>query len=308
MSDLVSIIIPTYKRPESLQRAIGDLLKQTYHPIEIIVVDDNGEGTEMQKKTQASIQSHIDSKKISYIKHKVNKNGSAARNTGLRHSKGKYICFLDDDDEYFPETIKLQVQRLEDTGGNIGATYCNFIIRTIGRYSHIKDYVWKNSEEGNLCVNYLLGKIQFNTSCILFKRESLIRLNGFDESFKRHQDFEILVRFFRYYEIVCTSPESLVIHDLTQARTDDLTPEKLYNLEKKFLSTFSDDFEKLNAKNKIEYISWRRALLFCLEKGNFEYFKKVYKEMRLCGINSYSEKILLFKSLIKCLGHKIVII
>lgn len=55
--DLVSVIIPTYKRSDSLCRCIDSVLNQTYPNIEIIVVDDNGEGTDYQKETEKNIKS-----------------------------------------------------------------------------------------------------------------------------------------------------------------------------------------------------------------------------------------------------------
>ena len=67
MNKLVSVIIPTYSRPEYITRAIESVLKQSYGPIEIIVVDDNGRNTENQLATEAILSSFIKSKKIPVI-------------------------------------------------------------------------------------------------------------------------------------------------------------------------------------------------------------------------------------------------
>ena len=98
MSKLVSVIIPTYSRPDFISRAIESVLNQTYKPIEIIVVDDNGRGTNNQILTEQVLTNFIRSNQIKYIVHEKNKNGSAARNTGAASSHGEYITFLDDDD------------------------------------------------------------------------------------------------------------------------------------------------------------------------------------------------------------------
>ncbi len=79
--DLVSVIIPTYQRPENLIRAIESVLTQTYKTIEIIVVDDNGKGTEWQLTTEKLLKDYVVEGKIQYICHKESLNGSAARNT-----------------------------------------------------------------------------------------------------------------------------------------------------------------------------------------------------------------------------------
>ena len=79
------------------------MLNQTYDNIEVIVVDDNGQGTEHQLLTEKAMEKYADNPKVQYIPHKVNKNGSCARNTGIRASKGEFLGFLDDDDVFLPE-------------------------------------------------------------------------------------------------------------------------------------------------------------------------------------------------------------
>ena len=96
---LVSVIIPTYKRPDYLDRAIDSVLNQTYNNIEIIVVDDNNPNTEGRERTEKIMRRYENNPHVIYIKHEYNKNGSAARNTGFKASHGVYLAFLDDDDQ-----------------------------------------------------------------------------------------------------------------------------------------------------------------------------------------------------------------
>lgn len=70
---LVSVIIPSYSRPNNICRAIDSVLNQTYQPIEIIVVDDNGIGTDFQRQTEHVLSKYIRTNKIIYIKHDTNK-------------------------------------------------------------------------------------------------------------------------------------------------------------------------------------------------------------------------------------------
>ena len=71
MNPLVSIIMPTYQGTENICIAIEGALRQTYKPIEVIVVDDNGENTECQIKTESILKSYIDDNKIKYIKQDI---------------------------------------------------------------------------------------------------------------------------------------------------------------------------------------------------------------------------------------------
>ena len=132
-NDLVSVIIPTFSRPYNLERAIKSTLSQTYKNIEIIIVDDNGIGSKYQIETEKAIRNYIKKGEVKYIKHDINKNGATARNTGLKASKGIYVNFLDDDDEFLPDKIKNQVDLLEK---NIkyAACCCDSIIQ----YHHHK--------------------------------------------------------------------------------------------------------------------------------------------------------------------------
>ena len=127
MNKLVSVIIPTYKRPETLKRAVDSVLNQTYENIEVIVADDNGIGTEFGLATEAVMKEYASDPRVKYVQHEVNINGSAARNTGFRASSGDYIMLLDDDDEFTPVKVKAQVEKLESLDESWGVCYTSFI-------------------------------------------------------------------------------------------------------------------------------------------------------------------------------------
>ena len=116
----VSVIIPTYKRSTVICRAVDSVLAQTLDSVEVIVVDDNGIGTEAGIKTAEVMEkNYSDNTKVHYIQHEKNKNGSAARNTGIRAAHGEFISFLDDDDIYLPERLEKMVARcMEIKKGN----------------------------------------------------------------------------------------------------------------------------------------------------------------------------------------------
>ena len=104
---LISVIIPTYGRPQYLEKAILSVLHQSLRDLELIIVDDNNPMTEARQMTDQLVEKYakIDSR-IKYIRHEKNKNGAVARNTGFAVAQGKYISLLDSDDEYM--TARLQ--------------------------------------------------------------------------------------------------------------------------------------------------------------------------------------------------------
>ena len=127
---LVSVIITTCNGDYKLVRAVDSVLMQTYNNIEIIVVDDNGNGTASRIETEKMMEKFSNTERVIYLKHEQNKNGSAARNTGIRTAKGKYVAFLDDDDVFNPLIIPLSL-----IADNHICCYClemnNFIIRRV---------------------------------------------------------------------------------------------------------------------------------------------------------------------------------
>ena len=124
--ELVSSIIPTYKRTDTLKRAIDSVLNQTYSNIEIIVVDDNVNFPEVRKKVVEIIESY-NKNNISLVKNIRNLGGGLSRNEGIKIAKGEYIGFLDDDDEFFNTKIEKQynlIKEKEKEGRKVGLIYC----------------------------------------------------------------------------------------------------------------------------------------------------------------------------------------
>ena len=181
MKNKVSVIIPTYKGSEVVSRAIESCINQTYDNIEIIVVDDNGEGTEEQIKTESNIKKYITLNKVKYIKHEKNKNGSAARNTGFKNSTGDFICLLDDDDEYLPYKVEKQVNMLLQLSNDWGMVYCGFLGPDKGK-------------SGNILFDLLIHSCVIGSDSFMVRRNIWEKCNGFDESFRRHQDYEFTAR------------------------------------------------------------------------------------------------------------------
>ena len=242
---LISIIIPTYQRPDNLLRAISSAQKQTYPNIEIIVVDDNGIDSKWHYETEKILSSLIEHNVIKYVVHEINKNGSAARNTGFRVAKGDYINFLDDDDEFLPEKLKAQYEELQKHDNTYGGCYCNSRIFGINRKFET-NYV----ASGNIIEDILCGNVDFNTSSVLFRRSALETINGFDESFWRHQDWELYVRFFRLYNI-CVSGEKILMNKYSTPNEISKRPQRIIDYKEYFLSVYKDDIAKMNKKRYI---------------------------------------------------------
>ena len=185
---LVSVIIPTYNRAALVTRAIESVLQQTFSSHEVIVVDDAS-----TDETAQMLSSRYGSK-IVYIKKDINQGLAAARNTGIRAATGTLVAFLDDDDEWLPDKLALQVPLISPDAA-AGLVYCGYtqvaedgsIIRHIRPEK--KGFILSDLLEDN----YITG----SASAVLIKREVLDKAGYFDETLTACEDWDLWIRIAR---------------------------------------------------------------------------------------------------------------
>jgi len=116
---IVTVIITTYNRENTLLRAIDSLLKQTYPHFLLIIVDDGSTDS-----TSAILEELCDPR-IAIIKHSHNMGVTAAKNTGLDHIKGEWFTFLDSDDEMVVNALEEMIQVVVNMDCSVTAVTCN---------------------------------------------------------------------------------------------------------------------------------------------------------------------------------------
>lgn len=280
MNKLVSIIIPTYARPENLCRAIDSVLSQTYSPIEIIVVDDNGIGTDYQLETEQLLSDYIKSSKIVYLKHEVNKNGAAARNTGVKHANGFFVGLLDDDDVFENNKIELQVRALESAylvDSSCRGCYCN-----IAKVSWKKTVPFINPDSKNIMEDLLMERIQFNSSTMLFHRDAFLELGGFDERFRRHQDWEFSVRFLSMYNMILAAKDTTLVRKYgTSTKIGNIQEtnlRKFIDVKEMFLKELAPYIDVSPQADSIYHYQWMLLSCNLFQKGFWKLGLKYYKK------------------------------
>jgi glycosyltransferase involved in cell wall biosynthesis len=272
----VSVIIPTYGKPIFLEKAISSVLNQTLKEIELIVVDDNGLDTEARFLTEKLVNNFIsNNNKIIYLKHDKNRNGAAARNTGYKVSKGKYISFLDSDDEYHLTRLKKCYDVMEKSHETVAGVYTGCEFKRKGKTY----YIYKKVKEGNFMKKTLACTFMFSTGSNIFVRRKVMeKLNGFDEKFLRHQDYEFLVRLFQKNTLEAL-PEILVIKNNENFNLPSVT--KMINIKEQYLLKFNSIIDNLSLEDKNyiyknNYISIAEQALKTKQKSiAIEYYSKV---------------------------------
>lgn len=192
MEPLVSVIVPTFNRPDTLRQALVSILQQTFTDYEIIVINDGGQ--EVGHIVEALNQK----KNINYVRHGRNRGLAAARNSGIGVARGKYIAYLDDDDRYGPQHLAILVEHLESTSFQVAYTDAWRIWQTNenGRMVDVKrDLAYSQ----DFCPDLLLLSNYFPVLCMMHEKQCLSVTGGFDETLTTHEDWDLWVRLSRHF-------------------------------------------------------------------------------------------------------------
>ena len=194
---LVSVVIPTYRRFDTLSRAIRSVQYQTYKPIEILVVDDNEPGDEFSVGVKELITG-MGLPNLTLVTQDRHINGAAARNAGIIRAKGEYIAFLDDDDLWLPEKIEREVDYLSGLPDDVGGVSNRKLFVKDGKIDHISE-VWKADKRENFKV--ISKQINIQTCTLLLRRRCLDDTGYFDPSLRRHQEVQLMAFFTSKYKV-----------------------------------------------------------------------------------------------------------
>lgn len=186
---MISVIITKCDRPlHYLERAVRSVLTQTYLLIELIIVD-SGENIDDARRYIDSI-SNGQTKPILIWSRGAS--GPVARNIGALASNGKFLAFLDDDDEWRPDKLEKQIAYFDDGCSIVYANYESIDERGEKRYFFEKDPI-----SSDLNIRILGENVIGCTSIPLLSKESFLSVGGFDDSFKSNQEWDLWIRMLQ---------------------------------------------------------------------------------------------------------------
>ncbi|MBF0360221.1 MAG: glycosyltransferase family 2 protein [Oligoflexia bacterium] len=202
MSMSVSVIIPTYNRGELLIRALDSVLKQKVDvgvnvnvEIEVIIVDDGSTDNTKDLITKY-LQKHPE-KKIQYHNFQENHGVSWARNRGMELAKGEWISFLDSDDEWSKNKLKLTFDYLLKNP-SIKVVHGNEIwIRNGVRVNQMK----KHQKYGGNIFSKCLPLCLISPSAVTIHRDVFKEVSVFREDFIVCEDYELWLRITSKFEV-----------------------------------------------------------------------------------------------------------
>ena len=186
----VSVIIPTFNRLSLISRAIDSVLKQTFKPFEIIVVDDGS-----SDNTSAFIKNNYKSVKL--IKQK-NLGVSKARNVGIKNSSGDWIALLDSDDEWKKNKLEVQTKSLSEYD-YYSVCHTNEIwIRNGTRVNQKK----RHQKYGGNIFDKCLDICRIYPSSIIFQKNIINEVGWFDENLSICEDYDLWLRITANFKIL----------------------------------------------------------------------------------------------------------
>lgn len=257
---LFTVIVPTYNRGHLLPRALRSVQQQYFENWELIVVDDGS--TDHTRELVLA----LGDARIRYF-FQENRGRSAARNLGIRQSRGSFICFLDDDDYYLRHHLSSFADLLDS--GN----YSDYLLRTgmysigLGRlriypqyskqagYGHpLRYFLFHHCSLGTLCIpRTILRGIAFSEEledwedthliCRLLARYPLMQLNALTYAYRKHPEMGSLKHY----------PDVFAMMD--QLNRVEVAMEELLADEKVAACMRSDDRSRWLSKQYLLYLS-----------------------------------------------------
>ena len=277
----ISVIIPVFHVEKYIGKCINSLIEQSYRDFEIILVDDGNDDNSIEIATDL-----LDEKKFTNYKvvRQVNKGQAAARNTGLKESKCKYVVFVDSDDVVHKEFLKTLKSNMSYYNEMAICSFC-YIKEQIPELLHMTPASIMKMTRGEFLYSFLYRDRKFVVVSILFRRDFLNRNNLlFNESVKFSEDqmfiwecifssntiVYITAELYGYYlrpNSVMTSSKYVTISNSC----------KLYKL---FCDELSEKYKNYSDICKYIYPRWCLGVLFSAAKVmNKNEYKELYHQL-----------------------------
>jgi teichuronic acid biosynthesis glycosyltransferase TuaG len=186
----VSVIIPAYQSALTIGRALKSAANQTCKPREVVIVDDGS--TDHTKAICVAFKTNMDGIDLKIYQQK-NAGAGAARNRAIKEATGKYLAFLDADDEWLPEKLQISLLKMHD--GNNVLTSHNYVSIKPKSKNQIDCAALFAATTQPYSALYRKGFIA--TSSVVVEREAVLNAGGFDQTLPNAQDFDLWLEILK---------------------------------------------------------------------------------------------------------------
>lgn len=254
---LVTVVITCYNYASYIEGCINSILDQRYKDFEIVVVNDGS-----TDNTDEVISGFLSNPRIKYIK-QSNAGQANAKNTGIKHSEGKYIAFLDADDLWDETKLEKQIPLFENPRVGVVFSKARYIDENGNELEFELSGEYLIPRSGRVS-NYLIfdNFVPFSSSVV--RRECFEKVGFFDESLKMGIDWDLWLRISVYYEFDFVD-EPLLIYRIGHSGQMSKNLEVRLQCSDKIMERFIKENKKLFSASLV-----RKALHYSYcNRGNF---------------------------------------
>jgi glycosyltransferase involved in cell wall biosynthesis len=250
-TDLISVVIPTKNRAQRLVKAIVSAQQQIGVTLEILIVDDAS-----TDNTEEVVRSLADNDgRIKYLRHHQSAGGGAARNTGIECAEGTLVAFLDDDDEWYENKLKLQLELLKNDPLAVAASSSFFLSRS-GKSDQLITITPPGDRQQLLRLNHLGG-----ASVCLAWRKILIDIRGLDPLLRSSQDWDLWLKLHKKGSIV-VAQEPLVKYYVHNGIRITGNLENEYQGRKGIFFRYRKEMNSETRKHTLAMLIFYRAIIY----------------------------------------------
>lgn len=190
----VSIIIPTFNRAELLRNLLVSIRNQSLKNFEVVVVDDNSSD---QAKYIEVINEFKDDLNLSYLVNESGRGAPYSRNKGIKQAKADLVALVDDDDEWFPDKLKEQVEMFKSLPKTVGLIY-TWTKVVDSKRNELREQCEEIEGE---CKSEILESCFIPSPSVMLRKQALFDAGLFDEALPSCQDWDMWTRIiFKGYE------------------------------------------------------------------------------------------------------------
>jgi teichuronic acid biosynthesis glycosyltransferase TuaG len=282
---LISVIMPAYNMEKYIAQSIESVIAQTYNEWELVVVDDgSNDNTSLIVKEYA-----VKDQRIKYF-YQENGHLAKARNTGISMAKGEIVAFLDSDDLWLPQKLKISLQILLESKVDLLFSESYHFDENIFDLSKA-DYpvmgVLNMTYSGDEALRLFIERNRVPVLTVLVYKSKVTDLGGFDTNLKKSEDFDLWIRLLKSGSIFKSISQPLSAYRMvnnSMSSSDRLSSKFVLELLKK-----NFDLSQLEQLKVIHFIkAWIRKYIISTLTANeysqldmymrhFKFDNKIYK-------------------------------
>lgn len=234
---MISVVIPTYKRPDLLARLLESICRQSQLPDEVIVVDDASSMDEAYRNCIYQFKLRLP--RLCFHSLTSNSGAPHARNTGIRLAKNEWIALVDDDDEWLPEKLARQWNIARKADSRLGLIYTWAEAKGSGEQA---SYLCKHTVRGDarraiFSTNFIIS------ASVMVRKSAIVRSGLFDETLFSCQDWDMWVRIFLTGYLCDFVPEILTTYHRHGGESIGMSKKARYGYRQFFKKHFKSIIE-----------------------------------------------------------------